>query len=82
MSEQVKTGKCCWFDARKGVGFISKDDGSGDLFVHWSNIKMEGFKTLKQGQVVSFDLGENHKGVQAVNVKVLSDGDSEEAEQE
>ncbi len=82
MSEQVKTGKVCWFDPKKGIGFISKDDGSGDLFVHWSNLDMDGFKTLKPGQVVSFELGENHRGEQATNVVVISDGDSEETEQE
>ena len=74
MSEvKVATGKCVWFDSRKGVGFISKDDGSGDLFVHWSNIAMEGFKTLKPNQPVSYELGENHKGVQAVNVHILEE---------
>ena len=73
-----KTGKVVWFCPRKGIGFVSKDDGTGDLFVHWSNVEMEGFKTLKPGQVVSFDLGTNHKGPQCINVKVLSDGDSEE----
>lgn len=71
--EKVMTGKVCWFDAKKGIGFISKDDGTGDLFVHWSNLVMEGFKTLKPSQIVSFELGTNHRGVQAVNVKVLSD---------
>lgn len=78
MSDQVKTGKVVWFDPKKGIGFISKDDGSGDLFVHWSNVDMEGFKTLKPNQVVSFELGENHRGSQAVQVKVLSDGEPTE----
>jgi len=63
----------CWFDSRKGVGFLTKEDGSGDLFVHWTNIAMDGFKTLKQGQRVSYDLGENHKGQQAVNVVVVAE---------
>ena len=79
---QVMTGTCCWFDPKKGIGFITKDDGSGDLFVHWSNVAMEGFKTLKPGQVVSFELGENHRGVQAVNVKVIKDVEPEETEEE
>ena len=73
MSDKVLTGKVCWFDARKGIGFITKDDSSGNLFCHWSNIVLEGFKTLKPGQKVSFELGENHKGVQAINIKVLED---------
>jgi CspA family cold shock protein len=73
MTDKVLTGKVCWFDAKKGIGFITKDDGSGDLFVHWSNLQMEGFKTLKPNQVVSYELGQNHHGPQAVNVKVLED---------
>lgn len=71
--EKVMTGKVCWFDAKKGIGFITKDDGSGDLFVHWSNLAMEGFKTLKPNQVVAYELGQNHRGVQAINVKVLEE---------
>jgi len=70
--EKVCTGVCVWFSGG-GIGFIANDDGSGDLFVHWSNIEMEGFKALKAGAVVSFEIGENHKGPQAVNVKILRD---------
>ena len=73
MTEKTLTGTCCWFDAKKGIGFITKDDGTGDLFVHWSNIDMEGFKTMKPGQIVSYELGSNHKGEQAVKVKVIKD---------
>jgi cold shock protein len=73
MEGKVFTGKTVWFDAKKGLGFIAKDDGTGDIFVHWSNIDSSGFKTLKPGQIVSFELGENHKGVQAVNVKIIKD---------
>jgi CspA family cold shock protein len=72
------TGLVTWFDARKGIGFITKDDGTGDIFCHWTNIEMEGFKTLKPGQVVSFELGQNHRGVQAVKIKVLRDAEKEE----
>lgn len=75
VDKKVATGKVVWFDAKKGIGFVSKDDGTGDLFVHWSNIVMEGFKTLKPGQTVSYELGENHKGVQAINIKVLADAE-------
>jgi CspA family cold shock protein len=71
--EKEFTGKVCWFDSRKGIGFIEKDDGTGDLFVHWSNVTMEGFKTLKPGQIVSYNLGENHKGVQAIDVRIIKD---------
>lgn len=78
MTENKMTGKVVWFDPRKGIGFISKDDGTGDLFVHWTNIAMEGFKTLKPGQVVSYEMGENHRGEQAVNIVVLSEPDDDE----
>lgn len=73
----IMTGKVVWFDARKGVGFIEKDDGQGDLFVHWTNIEMEGFKTLKAGQIVSYALGENHKGAQAICIKVIKEAEEE-----
>jgi len=74
MSEvKVLTGKVVWFDSKKGLGFICKDDGSGDIFVHWSNIVAEGFKTLKPDQVVSYELGQNHKGLQATCVRILSE---------
>lgn len=74
MSDVKMTGTVAWFNSKNGYGFVTKDDNSGDLFVHWSNIDMDGFKTLKQGQKVSFDLGTNHKGQQAVAVKVLGEG--------
>lgn len=77
MSDKVSTGVVCWFDAKKGIGFITKDDGTGDLFVHWQNIAMEGFKTLKPGQKVSYELGENHRGPQCVNVRVLAEPEGE-----
>lgn len=68
-----KTGTVVWFNAKTGVGFIARDNGEKDLFVHWSNIVAEGFKTLKASQRVSFDIGENHKGPQAINVVVIED---------
>ena len=73
VEKKVLTAKVCWFDSKKGIGFLSKDDGTGDLFCHWSNIVMEGFKTLKPNQTVSYELGENHKGTQAINIKVIAD---------
>jgi len=76
MTEQLsndKTGVVAWFDPKKGIGFITRDNGDKDLFVHWTNIEMEGFKTLKPGQPVSFELGENHRGQQAVLVKILGE---------
>lgn len=67
MSDRQK-GTVVWFDAKKGIGFIKPDEGEGDFFLHWSNIECEGFKTVKADDKVSFELGENHRGVQAVKV--------------
>ena len=58
----MATGTVKWFNDAKGYGFITPDDGGEDLFAHFSAIKMDGFKTLKQGQRVTFDLKEGEKG--------------------
>ncbi len=63
-------GTVKWFDAKKGYGFITKEDG-GDIFVHFSAIKVDGFKTLKEGQKVEFEVQQGEKGPQAANVKPL-----------
>jgi CspA family cold shock protein len=60
-------GKVKWFNPRKGYGFIATDDGQ-DVFVHYANISNEGFKTLKEGDVVSFDIVKGEKGLRAENV--------------
>lgn len=60
-------GKVKWFDSQKGYGFISVD-GSKDIFVHHSEIKSEGFRTLEEGDEVEFDIKESDKGPQAANV--------------
>ena len=65
----MATGTVKWFNDAKGYGFITPDDGAEDLFAHFSAIKMDGFKTLKQGQRVTFDLKEGEKGKQADNIK-------------
>jgi len=67
MSE-VKTGTVKWFNASKGYGFISPSDGEKDLFVHMSEIQMEGFKTLNEGQSVDYNEGTSEKGPCATNV--------------
>ena len=61
------TGKVKWFNAEKGYGFIERDDG-GDVFVHFSAIQSEGFKTLEEGQAVEFDVVQGNRGEQAANV--------------
>ncbi len=65
----MKTGTVKWFDSKKGFGFISCDDGK-DVFVHFSAIASNGFKTLEEGQKVNFDIVEGQKGPQASNVTV------------
>jgi len=64
-------GTVKWFNPKKGYGFITKDEG-GDVFVHYSAIDMDGFRTLQEGQKVEFDIQNSEKGPQAVNVKVVS----------
>jgi len=63
-------GKVKWFNEKKGIGFITKDDGK-DVFVHFSAIQSEGFKTLRQEQQVQFDIEGSPKGDRAINVKVI-----------
>ena len=60
------TGKVKWFNAEKGYGFIEREDG-GDVFVHFSAIQSEGFKTLEEGQAVEFDVVQGNRGEQAAN---------------
>jgi CspA family cold shock protein len=64
----MSTGQVKWFNNAKGFGFILPDDGGDDLFAHYSSITMEGYKTLKAGQTVSFDVIEGPKGLHAVNI--------------
>ena len=62
------TGTVKWFNASKGFGFIVPDDGGDDLFVHYSEIKTDGYATLDEGQKVDFEIGEGKKGPCAVSV--------------
>jgi CspA family cold shock protein len=64
------TGKVKWFNSEKGFGFITTDNGE-DIFVHYSQIQKDGFKTLEEGEAVSFDVVEGQKGPQASNVEAL-----------
>jgi len=73
------TGKVAWFNDKRGYGFIQRDDGQEDLFVHYSNIAAEEgqFKTLVAGQTVSFGIGANQRGPQAVEVEVIGEPETE-----
>ena len=62
-------GTAKWFNDAKGFGFITPDDGSEDLFAHSSAINMDGIKSMKEGQKVSFDVGQGAKGKQASNIQ-------------
>lgn len=70
----MNTGTVKWFNPDKGFGFISNDDGSDDVFVHFSAIQSDGFKTLDEGQKVSFEVEQDPKNadkLRAVNVTVI-----------
>ncbi len=64
----MSTGTVKWFNATKGYGFITPDDGGKDLFVHHSEIKIDGYATLNDGQTVEFEVGDSPKGPCATNV--------------
>jgi CspA family cold shock protein len=66
----MKTGTVKWFDSAKGFGFITSDEGN-DVFVHFSAILADGFKTLEEGQKVTFEVVEGTRGPQAANVEII-----------
>jgi len=65
----MATGTVKWFNDSKGFGFVTPDDGGDDLFAHFSEINMSGFKTLAEGQKITFDVTQGQKGKQASNIQ-------------
>ncbi len=67
----MATGKVKWFSPEKGYGFITPDEGGEDLFIHYSNIAGNGFKSLTEGQKVEYEAGQGRKGPEATKVRPL-----------
>lgn len=66
------TGTVKWFDSKKGFGFLNKEGTEGDIFVHYTNIEGDGFRSLKDGEIVEFELVQSDKGLQAHHVRRTS----------
>lgn len=66
----MNKGTVKWFNSTKGFGFITNEENGEDIFVHFSGIVSDGFKTLEDGQAVTFDITEGERGLQAINVNV------------
>ncbi len=73
MSDRRK-GRVKWFNPKKGYGFITPDDGSKDLFVHYSDIEGEGFKSLEEGDAISYEVEQSDKGLRAIKVRRETEG--------
>ena len=69
--DSMNTGTVKWFNSQKGFGFITNEQSGKDIFVHFSGIALNGFKTLEEGQQVSFDTTQGPRGEQAVNVNYI-----------
>jgi CspA family cold shock protein len=70
-SKSMALGTVKWFNAEKGFGFIAQDGGGDDVFVHYSAIQMNGYKSLEENQKVEFDVTQGPKGPQAENVRAI-----------
>ncbi len=68
----MATGTVKWFNAEKGFGFIAPEDGSADVFAHYSAIQTNGFKTLNENDRVEFDVVQGPKGLQAADIRVIN----------
>jgi CspA family cold shock protein len=68
---EMPQGKVAWFNNAKGFGFLNRNDGEADVFVHYSAIQAEGYKSLKEGQKVEFEIVKGQKGPQAEDVRVI-----------
>jgi CspA family cold shock protein len=75
----MPTGRVKWFNNAKGYGFILPEEGGEDYFAHYSSIQMEGYKTLKAGQLVEFEILEGEKGSHAINIRAAEETDEETA---
>ncbi len=73
----MPTGTVKWFNNAKGFGFILPDEGNEDVFAHYSAIQMDGYRTLKAGQAVDFEISQGEKGLHAVNIRVISENASD-----
>ena len=77
----MKTGKVKWFNNAKGYGFILSDDTAEDLFAHYSMIEMDGYRTLKAGQSVQFDVKPSDKGLHAINIRAAEESGTAQKKQ-
>ena len=77
----MPTGRVKWFNNAKGYGFILPQEGGEDYFAHYSSIQMEGYKTLKAGQLVEFEILEGEKGSHAINIRAAEESDTETDEE-